>query len=66
MKLRLDRVLKIELKGLSKEEALAAGAPLPDYNERRGEWKASFAKFTAPYPPYSAGWWKAFYPPSAQ
>ena len=58
MKLRLDRVMKIELAGLSKDEALAAGAPLPEFKVP--------AVWTAPYPPYSPGWWKAFYPPGAQ
>lgn len=57
MKLRLDRVLKIELAGLAQGDALAAGAPLP-------EFKAP-AKWTAPYPMYTPGWWRAFYPPGA-
>jgi hypothetical protein len=66
MKLRLDRVLKIELKGLSQEEALQAGEALPDYAERPSQWKASYANFNAPYVPYAVGWWKNFYPPGAQ
>ena len=58
MKLRLDRVMKLELAGLSADEALAAGAPLPEFPRP--------AKWTAPYPAYTPGWWKAFYPPGAQ
>lgn len=58
MKLRLDRVLKVDLVGLSKEEALAAGEALPEF-KRPEAWNA-------PYAMYSPGWWKVFYPPGAQ
>ncbi|KIZ00618.1 hypothetical protein MNEG_7344 [Monoraphidium neglectum] len=54
MKLRLDRVLKIELVGLTTEEVLEAGEALPEF--KRPEIK------TSPYPWYSAGWWEKFYP----
>ena len=57
MKLRLDRVMKLELTGMSQQEALAAGAALPEFPKP--------AKWTAPYPMYTPGWWKAFYPPGA-
>ncbi len=56
MKLRLDRVLKLDLGAVTPEEVLAAGAPVPDFPPLdRGTW-------TAPYPPYRPGWWKAFEP----
>jgi hypothetical protein len=54
MKLRLDRVLKVELSGVPDAEVLAPGAPLPEF--------AKPAKWTAPYSAYSAKWWEAFYP----
>ncbi|KXZ49840.1 hypothetical protein GPECTOR_19g291 [Gonium pectorale] len=55
MKLRIDRVLKIDLKDLSDAEVLAAGGEVPDF--------PAPAKWTAPYARYTPGWWKAFYPP---
>lgn len=58
MKLRLDRVLRFDLGALPAEQALAAGAPLPEFPKP--------AKWTAPYPMYTPGWWKVFYPPGAQ
>jgi len=58
VKLRLDRVMRLELPAdFSPEQALEAGAPLPEL-KMTGKW-------TAPYPAYAAGWHKAFYPPSA-
>jgi hypothetical protein len=66
MKVRLDRVMKLELTGLTKDEVLAAGGPVPDYADRPAAWRAPFAKYDAPYPPYTPGWWKRFYPPGAQ
>ena len=56
MKLRLDRVLKAELSGLSKEEALRSTGDLPDYGPLDKD------KWTAPYQPYRPGWWKMFMP----
>lgn len=56
MKLRLDRVLKVELVGMSEKEALAAGEKL-DVSKMKMP-----AKWTAPYGAYSAGWWEVFYP----
>ena len=56
MKLRLDRVLKAELSGLSKEDALKSSGSLPDYGPLdQGKW-------TAPYQPYRPGWWNMFLP----
>jgi predicted transcriptional regulator len=54
MKLRLDRVLKIDLAGLSQQEVLSAGEELPEFKKP--------AKWTAPYGMYTPGWWKVFYP----
>jgi hypothetical protein len=54
MKLRLDRVLKIELADLSEEEVLQAGEALPEFTFP-GKW-------TAPYAAYAPGWWEVFYP----
>lgn len=54
MKLRLDRVLKVDLSALSKDEVMAAGEELPDFKKPE--------KWTAPYSMYTPGWWKLFYP----
>ncbi len=54
MKLRLDRVLKIDLKGLPESEVLASGEALPDFKPS-GKW-------TAPYARYTPGWWNVFLP----
>jgi hypothetical protein len=54
MKLRLDRVLKLELSGLSEEEILTMGEALPEFS-KTGKW-------TAPYSAYAPGWWEKFYP----
>ncbi|KAK9833523.1 hypothetical protein WJX81_001231 [Elliptochloris bilobata] len=56
MKLRLDRVLKLDLGRVTPEAVLAHGAPVPEFPPLdRDTW-------TAPYPPYRPGWWKAFEP----
>jgi hypothetical protein len=54
MKLRLDRVLRIDLGAVPEAEALAVGGKVP-------EFKVS-PKWTAPYPKYSPGWWEVFEP----
>lgn len=54
MKLRLDRVLKVDLSELSEAEVLAAGEALPEFKKP--------AKWTAPYSMYQPGWWLRFYP----
>ncbi|PNW74609.1 hypothetical protein CHLRE_12g490500v5 [Chlamydomonas reinhardtii] len=54
MKLRLDRVLKIDLKSMPASEVLAAGEALPDFKPD-GKW-------TAPYARYTPGWWNVFLP----
>ena len=56
MKLRLDRVMKLELGELTPEQALKAGADFPEFPP------LDKAKWTAPYSPYRPGWWKAFDP----
>ena len=56
MKLRLDRVLKVELGQIPKAEALSSTGNLPDYETLdKDSW-------TAPYLPYRPGWWKVFMP----
>ncbi|KAG2492075.1 hypothetical protein HYH03_009571 [Edaphochlamys debaryana] len=54
MKLRLDRVLKIDLSGMSTKEACASEGPLPDFKPSE--------KWTAPYARYTPGWWNVFEP----
>lgn len=54
MKVRLDRVLRFDLGQMSDKEVLAMGGDVPDYKPP--------AKWTAPYAPYTPGWWKVFYP----
>ncbi|KAG2427874.1 hypothetical protein HXX76_012194 [Chlamydomonas incerta] len=54
MKLRLDRVLKIDLKSMPESEVLASGEPLPEFKPE-GKW-------TAPYARYTPGWWNVFLP----
>lgn len=54
MKVRLDRVMKVELTGMSMEEVLAAGEALPEFKKP--------AKWTAPYGAYAPQWWEVFYP----
>eukprot|EP00879_Flechtneria_rotunda_P007862 GHRR01008238.1.p1 GENE.GHRR01008238.1~~GHRR01008238.1.p1 ORF type:complete len:213 (+),score=64.38 GHRR01008238.1:132-770(+) len=54
MKLRLDRVMKLDLAGMPESEVLAKGEELPEFKEP--------AKWTAPYSAYSKDWWKVFYP----
>eukprot|EP00798_Chlamydomonas_sp_ICE-L_P019283 gene19283-25924_t len=54
MKLRLDRVLKIDLGDMDTVEVLKAGSAVVD--------PVSPEKWTAPYAPYSKGWWDAFVP----
>ncbi len=58
MKLRLDRVLRINLGAVPQEEALAVGGKVPEFKRP--------AKWTAPYSPYSSGWWNVFLPAGSQ
>ncbi|KAL0051124.1 hypothetical protein WJX82_002406 [Trebouxia sp. C0006] len=58
MKLRLDRVLKLELGEVTPEEALKSLAPVPDFKPLNQTVK----NYTAPYPPYKPGWWQQFEP----
>jgi hypothetical protein len=57
MKLRLDRVLELSVADLTPEEALQAGAPIPEFKPLD-----QTTKWTAPYPPYAPGWWDTFVP----
>jgi hypothetical protein len=52
MKLRLDRVLKLDLGNMSIDEATKSTAPLPEFKPPE-QW-------TAPYSPYAYGWWEVF------
>mmetsp|Transcript_15605 Transcript_15605/g.47086 ORF Transcript_15605/g.47086 Transcript_15605/m.47086 type:complete len:224 (+) Transcript_15605:211-882(+) len=54
MKLRLDRVLKLELTGLTRQEVFKSLGPVPEFTPPE--------KWTAPYSPYRKGWWEAFMP----
>ncbi|GLC39357.1 hypothetical protein PLESTM_000887200 [Pleodorina starrii] len=54
MKLRLDRVLRIDLKDMPDSEVLAVGGEVPEFKQE-GKW-------TAPYARYTPGWWNVFVP----
>ena len=58
MKLRLDRVLKADLAGMPEEEIFKSSSnyELPAFDKPLGS-----EKWRAPYSPYEAGWWEAFY-----
>ncbi|KAI8100776.1 hypothetical protein M9434_005167 [Picochlorum sp. BPE23] len=51
MKLRLDRVLKLDLGNMSIDAATKSTAKVPEFEPQ--EWNA-------PYTPYSKGWWEVF------
>ena len=57
MKLRLDRVLKLELGEHTPEVALKSLKPVPDFKPLN-----QTVHWTAPYPPYKPGWWQQFEP----
>ena len=52
MKLRLDRVLRIDMGPMSKEEVLESTGKLPEF--------PAPANWTAPYTRYTPGWWDVF------
>jgi hypothetical protein len=52
MKLRLDRVLKLDLGRMGIDEATKSDAPLPTFTPP--------AVWRAPYSPYEYGWWSIF------
>jgi hypothetical protein len=52
MKLRLDRVLKLDLGNMPIDAVTKSTAPVPKFT--------STAKWTAPYTPYAYGWWEIF------
>ena len=52
MKLRLDRVLKIDLGPMSIDDATKNTAPVPKFSPPKN--------WTAPYAPYAYGWWEMF------
>jgi hypothetical protein len=51
MKLRLDRVLKLDVGKMSLDEATKSTSAVPEFADQ--EWRA-------PYTPYSKGWWEVF------
>lgn len=51
MKLRLDRVLKLDLGNMSIDEATKSTSNVPEFKDQ--DW-------IAPYSPYSKGWWEIF------
>eukprot|EP01025_Chloroclados_australasicus_P030556 TRINITY_DN3068_c0_g1_i3.p3 TRINITY_DN3068_c0_g1~~TRINITY_DN3068_c0_g1_i3.p3 ORF type:complete len:144 (-),score=24.90 TRINITY_DN3068_c0_g1_i3:291-722(-) len=57
MKLRLDRVLYMEVEG-TQEEVTKCGAPVPEFSRLDSGDK----KWVAPYTPYAPGWWNVFMP----
>ena len=86
MKLRLDRVLKLDVGAMSMEEATKNGGEIPDFGDMKWVLNStgvrsrspliahraprldahsryalrSFARWRAPYTPYSKGWWNVF------
>ena len=52
MKLRLDRVLKLNLGSISVEEATKSLGPVPEF--------PPYENWIAPYAPYAHGWWNVF------
>ena len=57
MKLRLDRVLFVEVEG-TQDEITKCGAPVPAFEKLDAEGKT----WNAPYTPYAPGWWDVFMP----
>ena len=58
MKLRLDRVLRADLSGMSEEEIFASSS---NYAKITFDKPLGSTKWTAPYSPYEQGWWEPFY-----
>ena len=54
MKLRLDRVLRLQLDDVTAAEVFESAGPVPEFKP--------LEKWTAPYSPYAYGWWEAFMP----
>lgn len=54
MKLRLDRVLRIDLGKVPVSEVTKSSGGLPAFKKSE--------KWTAPYPRYADGWWEVFFP----
>ena len=60
MKLRLDRVLRVDPGLLTPEEALRCGAPVPEFKPLDRSLDEEGKKWTAPHSPYKPGWWNVF------
>ena len=56
MKLRLDRVLKVDVGSLTPAEAIKSTQPVPAFTPL----DRAASPWTAPYSPYKPGWWEAF------
>ena len=54
MKLRLDRVLRLDLGEMTREEVTKSVGKVPEYGA------LDKSKWTAPYSPYRPGWWEMF------
>lgn len=52
MKLRLDRVLMLDLAAVPEADLFKSNGPVPEFPAREG--------WTAPYSPYAPGWWEVF------
>lgn len=52
MKLRLDRVLMLDLDKVPEADLFTSNGPVPEFPAREG--------WTAPYTPYAKGWWEVF------
>lgn len=55
MKLRLDRVLRLQLTGLERSEVFKSNGPVPKFTPK-------VPKCSSPYLSYASGWWEAFFP----
>ena len=58
MKLRLDRVLLLELGQMEPSDVFKSGGSVPEFKKPE--------KWTAPYAPYAPGWWNVFMPGNQQ
>ena len=53
MKLRLDRVIKLDVGSMDLATATTSTAEIPPFSLSNSKWRA-------PYTPYAPGWWEAF------
>ena len=60
MKLRLDKVMMVELGACGADAALGSGGDIEDIPA------PEFPGLGSPYTPYQPGWWRVFVPEQAQ